>query len=354
VLILGVVVFSLIHIIIPFIQEKFFPSVGDNVLPTQSAAPIEDLTSKTREVLLTGGNTSIGDPVMLGDDIFFAGGKDAQGNNLYAINVHNTMTRKTEVIPGIRAKNDCILSIDVSADHIVYFDSKNSGGGNIYAYNRETEKITELMRISYGWPEVAIAGEYAVWMERTGNVTEKLYVMHIETQELTTLAVFEDSPFGLSHPGTHKGEIVWAEADPERTEDATQGVLKILALDGTMAEPETYFPEMFVYSPVTNGSARAWIDSSLDDGAGLYLSVDGTRPKKIADGVQDYGLGNNFLAYSRGGAIWAYFYEDDRLARLSTVGEYCYLGCVSSHGVAWFDISDTTRERDILKYAVLD
>ena len=96
------------------------------------------------------------------------------------------------------------------------------------------------------------------------------------------------------------------------------------------------------------------MDSSLADGAGLYLSVEGNRPKKIAEGVQGFGLGENFLAFTQGGVVWAYFFRTDTLCRVSPVGEYCFLGDVGEHGVAWFNITDEVRERDILKYAVLD
>lgn len=350
----GLALFLVLRFVVPWIGGLFQSDIGENVLPLQSASPVVDLSDKSREVLLTGNNRSIGDPAILGDEIFFPGGMDGTGKTLVAVNVHNIMTKETTRVEGIQAKNDGILSLDVNAQYIVYFDSKDAGGGNIYAYNRETQAVKELMRVPYGWPQVRVCGGFAVWMERTGNVTEKLYLMDIETLELTTLAVFSDSPFGLSAPGVGGGEVVWAEPDPDRTEDSALGVLKMLPLDGSRTAPETYFPEMFVYSPVTNGRARAWMDSSLADGAGLYLSVEGNRPKKIAEGVQGFGLGENFLAFTQGGVVWAYFFRTDTLCRVSPVGEYCFLGDVGEHGLAWFNITDEVRERDILKYAVLD
>ena len=129
----GLALFLVLRFVVPWIGGLFQSDIGENVLPLQSASPVVDLSDKSREVLLTGNNRSIGDPAILGDEIFFPGGMDGTGKTLVAVNVHNIMTKETTRVEGIQAKNDGILSLDVNAQYIVYFDSKDAGGGNIYA-----------------------------------------------------------------------------------------------------------------------------------------------------------------------------------------------------------------------------
>ncbi len=86
----------------------------------------------------------------------------------------------------------------------------------------------------------------------------------------------------------------------------------------------------------------------------LYLSQNGAMPKKLAENVSGYGIADNFVAYCQNGRIYVYFLATGELAQLSESTEYAMLADVSSHGVTWFDITDKNRERDILKFAVVD
>ena len=105
---------------------------------------------------------------------------------------------------------------------------------------------------------------------------------------------------------------------------------------------------------MTNGRDIAFTDKMGDVNGSLYLSLDGAMHKRIADNVSAYGLGENFLAYCRYGRIYIYDWKTGQTSQLTQNREYAMLASVSEHGVAWFDITMERRERDILKFAILD
>ena len=69
----------------------------------------------------------------------------------------------------------------------------------------------------------------------------------------------------------------------------------------------------------------------------------------VEAGVVQFGMGKDFLAYSKDEAIYLYRFDNKKSYKLS--GEYekaQFMGVSDSH-VIWMDV--TTRERDILKYS---
>ena len=111
---------------------------------------------------------------------------------------------------------------------------------------------------------------------------------------------------------------------------------------------------MYAFKPMTNGKAIIWCDNFASANANLYLSQDDAMPKKLGENVSGYGIADNFVAYCQNGRIYIYYLATGELAQLSKSTEYAMLAGVSNHGVTWFDITDENRERDILKFAVLD
>ena len=193
-----------------------------------------------------------------------------------------------------------------------------------------------------------------VWVERTGETQDKLYMMDLTTKEVTTLAIYEDSPMGVSPPGVCSTDIVWVEPHPDQPDSEQYNVIKTLPLGENAGTVTTYEPGMYAFKPMTNGSAIIWSDNFASADANLYLSQNGAMPKKLAENVSGYGIADNFVAYCQNGRIYVYFLATGELAQLSKSTEYAMLADVSSHGVTWFDITDKNRERDILKFAVVD
>ena len=339
-------------VIAPAIRSAF--SGGQNeILPTPTPAEMVDMTDKIEEILLTSASKNVSKPSIVGDTILFASGGDTgKGAQMTGITIYDRLKDKSEKVEGIKLQHDNILTMAANADYILYIDSVNTGGGSLFCYNRQTSELKEIKKIANGFPEIKISGEYAVWTERTGQVTEKLYMMNLKSNELTTLEVFEDSPMGLSQAGVAKNEIVWSAPDPERPENDKYSILKILSLES--GEITEYHPDMYIFNPVTNGKARAWTDANGGPQSTLYFSLNGTSPKVIAQNVSGYGMGENFLAYCSQGRIYAYFWANDSVARISKDSELAMLTAVSDHAVTWLDITDEKRERDILKYMIVD
>ena len=345
-------IWLIFSVIVPAVRS-IFGGDQQEALPTPTPVEMVDLTDKIEEILLTSTSKNVSKPSVVGDTVIFASGGDTgKGAQMTGITLYDRLADKSEKIEGISLQNDNILTMAANANYIVYIDSINSGGGSLYCYNRQTAELKELKKIDYGYPEIKICGDYAVWTERTGQVTEKLYMMNLVSEELTTLEVFEDSPMGLSQAGVAADEIVWSAPDPERPENNNYSILKILSLD--TGEITEYRPDMYVYNPVTNGEARAWTDANGGSESTLYFSLNGTSPKVIAQNVSGYGMAENFLAYCSQGRIYAYFWSNDKVAKISKDSELAMLMSVSDHAVTWLDITDETRERDILKYMIVD
>ncbi|MBQ9989231.1 MAG: hypothetical protein IJP30_05815 [Clostridia bacterium] len=341
--------------LIPALRKLFIP--GDiATVPIGTPETMNTLTEWEREVLLTSKFKHVSYPVILGDDIVFAAGSDnAQNPKLAEIYIANTFTsnaRTPEKVEEILAERGDILHLDVSAEYIVYFDGAKTGGGAVMLYDRLDGTVRMLAEADLGWPKPYIAGEYCVWLQRTEPTQEKLLCMDIDSGEVVTLAVFNNSALGLSEPGVQGDLVVYVQEDPEHV--GSQRYNRIVLLSLKTGQQTIYDPGMYAFSPVTNGRDIAFTDKMGDVNGSLYLSLDGAMHKRIADNVSAYGLGENFLAYCRYGRIYIYDWKTGQTSQLTQNREYAMLASVSEHGVAWFDITMERRERDILKFAILD
>ena len=168
-------------------EQQAFPS------PMPEEQQVGDLTDHIREVLLTNQFRYVSKPALLGDEIFFASGADNALNpaliNIYQSTAATSNSQVPKKIQGITAQHDNILSLAVSADFIVYFDAKETGGGTIMGFNRNDNTVTALKTVLYGVVNVYLEGHWAFWIERTAKDTYKLYMMNVKNRELTTLAV---------------------------------------------------------------------------------------------------------------------------------------------------------------------
>ncbi len=354
------------QIAMPLIQSWFGPKITEVPLPTKEAE-VRDLSDKIREVLLTNKFKYVGKPKLLGDEVYFSSGQDNYYNPLmkeiYVAKQDTANSVTPTKIEGIEAEGD-ILAMDVSAEYIVYIDTKKDtttaegtvipGRSIMYVYDRNTKQTEKLKDIPYDCPDVFLTGDYVVWVERTGETQDKLYMMDLKTKEMTTLAVYEDSPMGVSSPGVCSSNIVWVEPHPEQPESEQYNVIKSMSLGENAGTITTYEPGMYAFKPMTNGTSIVWSDNFASASSNLYLSQNGAMPKKLAENVSGYGIADNFVAYCQYGRIYVYFLNTGELAQLSKSTEYAMLADVSSHGVTWFDITDENRERDILKFAVVD
>ena len=152
--VIALLVWVMSAFVFPFLGSVFrgeqtaFPS------PTPEEQQVGDLTDHIREVLLTNQFRYVSKPALIGDEIFFASGADNALNpalvNIYRSTAATSNSEVPKKVEGIAAQNDNILSVAVSADFIVYFDAKDTGGGTIVAFNRNDNTVTPLKTVLYG------------------------------------------------------------------------------------------------------------------------------------------------------------------------------------------------------------
>jgi len=349
--------FLLYHLVfglaVPFVG-KLFRDDREVIMPTATPEQYSDLSGHIREVLFTSLFKHVSYPVMLGDDIFFASGSDnALNPKLDKIYVSKAQTSNSALparITGIEAECGYILHLDVNASYIVYFDGYKGGGGLLKLYDRNTQQVRTLCAVDYGSVIPKLSGTKCVFLQRVSSTKEKLYSLDIETGEVTTLHVYDNSPLGKVQPGVSEKDVAFVAENPKLSDSDRYNLIYIQSFDGTQ---KTFDPGLYAYDPVTNGNAIAFTDR-LGKGGALYLSVGGSMQKKIAENVSGYGLADNFLIWCEQGRIYAYFWKENKTYRVSKPAEYAMLASVSEHAVTWFDITAQVRERDILKFAVLD
>ncbi len=353
----ALLVYLLVAVVVPFFGRLFGGEQPQVLMPTPTPEQAEDLSGYIREVLLvTNLYPHVSAPVILGDEIFLAAGMDNARNpkldEIYVVKADEASSAAMQPVEGILAQGD-ILSLDVNADYIVYFDGQKTGGGLLMAYSRAEKRAWQLKQVQSGWPTVALCGgTKVVFNERTDAQTERLYMLDILTGENTTLAVYENSPLGLCTPGVCDTAVAYVAPDPDRPDSTQYNLIYLQPIDGSQAR--VIEPGMYAYNPVTNGSSVAWSDGMGNASASLYVSVNGGMSRKLADNVSGYGMADNFVAWSEQGRIYTYDLNTGKKGRVSRPAEYALLASVSHHAVAWFDITAEKREQDILKFAILD
>ncbi len=244
------------------------------------------------------------------------------------------------------------MNLALNDRFIVWADAKRTGSCNIRYLNRATRAIRTVKNCPISVPKLRLEDNVLCWTERTADKEDKLYAYDLNTSESVTLAVFYDSPAGASPPGIGGGKIVWAE-DDDSGDQIGNSVIRTLTLGS--GEVETFVTGMYVFGPQTNGVATVWIDQNRGPDASLYMSAD-TQPIRCIEkgGVNDYALGNRFVAYHKDGVLYAYLFKENKKVRISGEGETVILSGVYGDTVVWFDVSNDAVNRDIVYYAAIE
>lgn len=347
-----------IYVIVPKVQEWTTPKVEeqpDLSVPIITPQPEDQgFDDDIKEVLLT--YNIIASPVKYGDEIAYVSGKDKDGfSSLGKVLIYNTKDKTTSEVAGITKQNDNLLELQMNERWIVYLDSKEMGGGLICAYDRQKNTGFVMKEYRLAMPKVRLSGDKVVFTEQTSAQKDKVFLYDLNTQESVAMALMRGIPsYVTSAPDICESEVVWAGKDPNAHDDKKNAIYSY-PLTGTAGEqPSIFATETVVHDPMTNGRVRAWSDALKEpEVTQLYISVDGGAAIKVDEGVVEYDLGENFVAYTKGEVLYAYFWEDNRRVQVSKEGEKAMLAHASEDSVVWFDITDETRSRDILKYAVI-
>ena len=295
------------------------------------------------------------DPTRYGDTIYFSAGMDAQNgpenNGLYECDMDSgAITKITNAV----ISNRDIFRVKVDEDWIVYLDHKRTGGGMIRAIHKESGDTFVVKEYYVGMPDIRLSDGLLAWTERTGTHMDKVFVYDLATRENLTAATLERTIFGQSSCDISSTKLVWARKDSSAS-DGQDGILhgSIYSLDlrsGEDKQVEEFPTGMYVHNPRTNGEVVVWSDQNYRPDAKLFISIRGGEPEQIAEGVTDYDVGTDFVAYCANQVMYVYFYGSRGFEKqISLQGEKCIFGGFGQDTVFYY-VTGGISSNDIIKY----
>ncbi len=331
------------------------PSPSPTPVPTPTPNPMDlfDVESAEEEVVFDEIRDYkwFGDPYFYDGKLMLTGGKLIDGKSVMCdLLLWDPEERSAEKID-ITLENTHFMFPKFNDDWIVYLDANYDGGGKLCAVNRNDTTLTPvtIKTVYTGQCEPMLYENYVAWIERTGTRMDKLFLCDLTTMETTTLHMFSNSSYGQSLPSLVNGVLVWADAEKSgSTDDEDTSVIYFVRLGSTSIK--SIHTGTYAHDPISNGQYTAWLDSHHSPECKLYyMAQDETEPTLVAGGVVQFGMGNNFIAYSKDETIYLYRIDNKKTYKLSGVYETAQFMGVSDGKVIWMDV--TSRERDILKYA---
>lgn len=251
--------------------------------------------------------------------------------------LHNPLTR-TNTYLTLPQSYKSLRFPCVNEDWVVYVDANGAGGGRIMSYDRATEKSRVLKTVHVGIPKLSLWDKYAAWIERTGSTRDKLFLSDVSTGETVTLAILDNSPFGMSEPCLFGGKLWYADE---------VGILQ--CLDLKTKETTAYKTGLYVHDPKYNGEQVAFITGNHGFDSDLYFfTEDEPTPKLVSSGVIDFSMGEGFLSYTKNDKTYVYFFEDGVTFCITRSNETSILLGAGGDFVIWMDT--TWRDKDILEY----
>lgn len=330
------------------------PTPAPTPVPTPSPHPIvdADLDELQNELVFPSSQDYqwFGDPFFYKSKMAFTAGKLVDGSaRMISMLRIDILTQETEELP-IELDNDHFMYPMFNDRWFVYYDALSIGGGYIKLLEADDlsgdPKI--IKKVYTGQPELKLDGDYIAWTERTGSRMDKLFVCDLNTLETVAVQMFSDSSYGLSMPYIKNGLLIWADADQNSTTNASAtSVINYLNIN--TSKIETYTPGTFVHDPETNGQYFVWLDGNHGPYTKLCFSNGTDAALAIDFGVVEFGIGSDFIAYSKDERIWIYLFENGTKYPISPEREKTQFLGISDDYIAWIDV--TSRERDILKYA---
>lgn len=226
----------------------------------------------------------------------------------------------------------------VNENYVVYVDANGSGGGRIMSFNRATEQSIVLKTVHVGIPKLTLWGKYAAWIERTGSTRDKLFVCDVSTGESATVAIYNNSTFGLSEPCLYEGLLFYVDDG---------GVLECLDLGSS--QTTAFNTGLYVHDPKYNGKQVAFITGNHGYDSDLYFfTAHEPTPVLVSEGVIDFSMGDGFVSYCKNDKTYVYFFEDGVTFNITRSNETSLMLGAGGDFVIWMDT--TWRDKDILEY----
>ncbi len=357
-IVLGVaaVVCVIAFVIVPMFNGSTAPTPTPSFAPSFTPPPKQTLTAEDVAALsqVTDiAHRSVNNPCVYLNEIAFSTGEEKKLNPpLKEIAIYDIMTQTTHILSNVDTRFDNLLSPKLNENWVAYLDVNTKGGGAIWAYNRSKEQPFIVREYFYGMPKITLDGDYLAWITQTGPATDKLYLCHLPTNEVTVVQVFNDNPTALSGVHMANGELVYALPEGEAKEGIFNAQIVRMKLT-TPTQKSTLTPSMYVFEPKTNGRDIVFLDLNRSPEANLMLCINGDMPQIIDKGVLNYDIGDGFVAYTKDESVYIYFIEDEFKATLNDQKLRGILASVWAKMVVWYDITDGLNVRDVVKVASL-
>lgn len=347
--------------LLPLVGIDYVPPFSPTPTPVATPAPTPtphpiataDLDTFQKELVFASSQEYqwFADPYFHKDKMVFTAGKLINGSaRMISVFKFDIATQEATELP-LKLENDNFMYPVFNDKWFVYFDALNIGGGYIKLLKADDLSVNPaiIKKVYTGQPELKLDGDYLAWTERTGTRTDKLFVCDLNTLETAAVQMFSDSVYGTSMPFIQNGLLIWADADQNGVGSTSlTSVINYIRINSSSIE--TYAPGTFIHDPETNGKHFVWLDGNHGPYTKLYCSaVADSKAKLIDSGVVEFGVGSDFVVYSKDERIWIYLFENGNIYPITPEREKAQFLGTSDDYVAWIDV--TSRERDIVKYA---
>ena len=287
------------------------------------------------------------EPYIDGDNIIFT--TQVQKGNIQQLDgvvVYNTRTGEERLLANTEKKYNNFISPVLSGNIAVYLDSLVTGGGRILGYDLEKDEQFLIKEYAYAPPGLSISGDRLAFMQWAGEETQRLYIYNVETREPATIKLYEPTT-GNSNVDISQSDMVWAVEDGKGN-----SVLKRIAFDGDTSTFDDYNFGNTVYGPKTNGKQIVFRTEKNSSSCTLMISTEGGEPAKLAEGVFDYDIGDNFVAYSKDGQIYVAYTNSTDTVKLTNDVTRNRLASANGNGVCYYDETDKSTENAVLDEVV--
>lgn len=339
----------------PFIQDlltgtdpslRYVPSQQSDFTALGAAAEGGDI--EPEEMFLTDYPIK-NEPYISGDQIIFTtrhGNKDVY--ELNAVVLFDIPSGTARMLPGVTKKYDNLLQPMLSGNIAVWLDSMTNGGGRIVGYDINTGTQFVIKDYGYAMPKLSLSGELLAFMQWAGDATQRLYVYNVRTREPATVKLYQNNPYGNSAACVSGKDLVWSEYGA----DGTAHLKRIVFADGT-ARYENYDLRTNVFEPKTNGRDIVFTTTrNAADGA-LMLSTNGGEPVLIAQNVSNFGIGDNFVAYTKGERVYVCFTDAQNVFSLTSDISKTLLSCANGRAITYYDVTDGVLADEVVMYATV-
>ena len=335
----------------PFTPEAT-PAPTPKPTPTPHPMKTYDFAANSQELVFDGSSNYkwFTDPYFHDGRMIISAGKLASDGKNVAFSdmfFFNPEDRSAQKLP-LSPQNFHFMYPKFNGRWLVYLDAKIDEGGAIMAVDLTSSplKAVKVKDIYSGQPEPFLSDNYIAFMDRTGTTKDKLFVYDLNTMESTVVAMFTNSVYGQSRPFIADDTLIWADSATSSGSSDTSVLNYIYMNSSTVKSVNT---GTFVHDPECNTQYTAWLTEVHSRDTQLYgMKGFGGSPFLIDSGVVEFGLGSDFVAYSRDEGIYVYMFNNGSIYRITQDYEQAMFLGVSDDHVMWMDV--TSRERDIVKF----